>query len=72
MFIPGPLPQVVNVVHPRPVPWNEVVKSLVKCLRVLPVIPLSEWVGQLEGFNQGATTEDIAGVVSSFLPPIVK
>ncbi|KAF8585451.1 acetyl-CoA synthetase-like protein [Ramaria rubella] len=39
--------QVVHLVHPRPVPWMNVIQHVADTLR-LPVIPYGEWLSRLE------------------------
>ncbi|KAK7442939.1 hypothetical protein VKT23_015881 [Stygiomarasmius scandens] len=40
--------QVLNLVHPRPVKWNDLITVLAECLNV-PIVPFAEWFGRLEG-----------------------
>ena len=37
---------VVNLVHPRPVPWNAVMSHFSKYLNI-PIVPFSEWMSSL-------------------------
>lgn len=70
MFASGQLPQLINVLHPRPVPWKHVVNPLCESLNVsLPVIPLPEWVNQLERLSENAQAHDIDTIVS-FRPSV--
>ncbi|THG96088.1 hypothetical protein EW026_g5678 [Hermanssonia centrifuga] len=40
---------VLNVVHPRPSPWNDVIKAINEELRQrLPLVPYAQWIGKLE------------------------
>lgn len=62
-----PLPPALNLVHPRPVPWNVVRGGLSKHLahRPLPTIPLREWLDKVEQFP--VNNETIDEVVSLFM-----
>ncbi|KAJ7865579.1 hypothetical protein B0H14DRAFT_2347885, partial [Mycena olivaceomarginata] len=44
--------KVLNLCHPRPVAWNEIMKPIAAQLRI-PLIPFSEWVSALEGQISG-------------------
>ncbi|KZT19320.1 acetyl-CoA synthetase-like protein [Neolentinus lepideus HHB14362 ss-1] len=57
---------VVNVVHPTPVKWTNIMtairKSLDKSLESLPLVPFGEWVKKLEERATNATTEELERV----------
>ena len=38
---------VVNLVHPRPVPWNTIISHFSKYLGSIPIVPFSEWMSSL-------------------------
>lgn len=40
--------RVLNLVHPRPVPWSAVMSPIADALQV-PLVPFSEWLRRLEG-----------------------
>lgn len=59
------LPELVNVVHSRPIGWNVVARGVSGELgTALPVIPLDEWVSRLEECTNNATLERITQIVS--------
>ncbi|KAJ8509096.1 hypothetical protein ONZ45_g8704 [Pleurotus djamor] len=65
-FFSGSLPSVINVVHPKPVPWTSTVAALQASIRdvtrgkvELPIAPMSEWVRLLEGAAENAKDADI-------------
>ncbi|KAL1660867.1 hypothetical protein GGF50DRAFT_118539 [Schizophyllum commune] len=58
-----------NVVHPRPVPWSQMIKNVQKSLKTVlkrnvPVVPFSEWFTKLEALaNQpDVSAKDVPGV----------
>ncbi|KAJ3555784.1 hypothetical protein NM688_g2384 [Phlebia brevispora] len=54
---PAPL---LNVVHPRPVPWNEVYSAVNDALDTrLPFVPYHVWISKLEALSVTATPEDL-------------
>ncbi|EKM57056.1 uncharacterized protein PHACADRAFT_208208 [Phanerochaete carnosa HHB-10118-sp] len=55
------LPALINAVHPRPVPWKQVVEDINLCLydRPLNVVPYGVWLEELERAASNATTEDL-------------
>ena len=55
------LPPLVNVVHPRPVPWRSIFDSVNSNLstRALNIVPLHEWLQNLEDASQRGTQEDL-------------
>lgn len=67
------LPQVVNVVHPRPTSWTVITSGIREELGGnLPVVSLQEWVAKLDAFPTEVTKEDLQRIVreniSSILP----
>lgn len=64
------LPTVLNVVHPRPVPWKEVVKDLNAALGgKLEVVPFGEWLKAVEKVAVSPTAKDLQNIVRvPFLP----
>lgn len=63
LFPDAQLPQLVNVVHPRPTSWSEILNGLSSELGNLPIIPLTEWVSRLEAKSTHAGAHDINDVV---------
>jgi NAD dependent epimerase/dehydratase family enzyme len=57
------LPFAVNLVHPRPVPWDFVMSTLASTVQ-LPLTPFADWVQQLQARSARATAEDIETIVS--------
>ncbi|KAF8215565.1 acetyl-CoA synthetase-like protein [Mycena galopus ATCC 62051] len=50
------LPFAVNLVHPRPVPWDFMMSTMAATVE-LPLIPVSDWVRQLEDSSAQAKTD---------------
>ncbi|KAF8215557.1 male sterility protein-domain-containing protein, partial [Mycena galopus ATCC 62051] len=51
-------PFAVNLVHPRPVPWDFIVSTMASMVQ-LPLVPFADWVKQLETRAAGATADDL-------------
>ncbi|KAJ7865170.1 putative aminoadipate reductase [Mycena olivaceomarginata] len=51
-------PFTVNLVHPRPVPWDFIMSTMASMVR-LPLVPFADWVKQLEARAAGATADDM-------------
>lgn len=67
------LPALVNVVHPRPVAWHDVIVHISNGLRSeagqpLPVIPFDEWMKKLEKVSHSSTGKDLDTIVRTLLP----
>ncbi|KAJ7622622.1 putative aminoadipate reductase [Mycena polygramma] len=54
-------PFAVNLVHPRPVPWDRILEAIAKDAQ-LPLIPFSDWVQQLQVRSSAATAEDFDNI----------
>ncbi|KAJ6514497.1 putative aminoadipate reductase [Mycena vitilis] len=54
-------PFAINLVHPRPVPWDRVMQALANDAR-LPLIPFPVWVKQLQVRAAAATAEDFDNI----------
>ncbi|KAJ6558269.1 acetyl-CoA synthetase-like protein [Mycena capillaripes] len=54
-------PFAINLVHPRPVPWDLVMSAIASTAQ-LPVVPFPEWVQQLQVRSVGATAENIENI----------
>ncbi|KAF7340995.1 Acetyl-CoA synthetase-like protein [Mycena sanguinolenta] len=52
-------PFAVNLVHPRPISWDLVMSTMANTAQ-LPLIPLADWVRQLQDRSSGVTAEDIS------------
>ena len=62
------LPEVVNVVHPRPARWTELFTAMQAELgTAIPFVPFKEWVQQLEIVAEGASQEDLDTIVKQQL-----
>ena len=60
------LPLLVNVVHPRPTSWDVVLGGVRAELGGnLPIVPLQEWVANLEARLSTATADDLTKIVST-------
>ena len=57
-------PQVINVVHPRPTTWNEVLTGIWEELGSrLPFVSLDEWVTRLDTLPTEVSNEELQRVV---------
>ncbi|KAJ7609797.1 hypothetical protein DFH06DRAFT_1246824, partial [Mycena polygramma] len=56
-------PFAINLVHPRPVPWDTVMAA-VAAEAQLPMVPFPDWVQQVRGRSVGATIDDIGKIPS--------
>ncbi|KAH9951150.1 hypothetical protein B0H21DRAFT_855734, partial [Amylocystis lapponica] len=53
-------PMLVNFLHPRPVPWSEVLDAMNHELELaLPCVPLEDWVRKLEDISESASAQDM-------------
>ena len=59
------LPPVVNVSHPRPVPWSAIAAHLHASLgtHTLRRVPSQEWVRAIEDLSKSCTAQDLERVV---------
>ncbi len=56
---------VLNVVHPRPSPWNDVIKAINEELRQrLPLVPYAQWIGKLEVLSADPDPQQLENIVS--------
>lgn len=69
-------PQALNLVHPRPVPFESIISSVGNALveegvtqSALSIIPFNEWFARLDAAAAGASDEDIKVIVSLFAFP---
>ncbi|KAJ6487165.1 putative aminoadipate reductase [Mycena vitilis] len=51
----------INLVHPRPVPWDRVMSAIARDAQ-LPLVPFPEWVEQLQVRSVAATPEDLENI----------
>ncbi|KAG6810396.1 putative NRPS-like protein biosynthetic cluster [Tricholoma furcatifolium] len=60
------LPQALNVVHPRPIQWNEVINSIKIALEEergsLDVVPFQEWFSLLEKRSRNASDSELKSI----------
>ncbi|KAJ7683143.1 hypothetical protein B0H17DRAFT_1205376 [Mycena rosella] len=54
-------PFAINLVHPRPVPWDTLMSSMARTAQ-RPLIPFADWVHQLETRSAHATAEDMENI----------
>ncbi|KAJ7715960.1 acetyl-CoA synthetase-like protein [Mycena metata] len=57
----GKPPFAINLVHPRPIAWDEVISSMAGTAH-LPLVPFAEWVQQLQDRSLGSTAKDIEDI----------
>lgn len=63
-LLAGAPPFAVNVVHPRPVPWDYVMLHLAGVVG-MPMTPFADWVKTIEERGTSATAEDLENIVST-------
>ncbi|KAJ6449036.1 hypothetical protein C8R47DRAFT_1265595 [Mycena vitilis] len=54
-------PFAINLVHPRPVPWDRVMSAIAGDAQ-LPLVSFPEWVQQLQARSTAATPEDLENI----------
>lgn len=55
----------INVVHPRPVSWDHILKLINDALGAqLPMVPYGDWLAKLEALNQNPSSQILADFVS--------
>ncbi|KAF7291295.1 Acetyl-CoA synthetase-like protein [Mycena indigotica] len=57
----GERPAVLNVVHPRPAPWDTVFGALAEAAGV-PLVPIEEWLDRVEREGKNADAEMLARI----------
>ncbi|KAJ7624410.1 putative aminoadipate reductase [Roridomyces roridus] len=64
VFSQEPAPPAVNLVHPKPVPWDDVMSNLagVGSERPMPLVPLGEWADQLRSRATMVCKEDLENI----------
>ncbi|KAG5652629.1 putative NRPS-like protein biosynthetic cluster [Sphagnurus paluster] len=65
------LPPILNLVHPRPVEWSDVILGIQKAIKEvlkhdLKVVPCGNWVSALEAHANTATAETMDSIVSAW------
>lgn len=61
-----PFPSLVNVVHPQPASWEELLKGITAELgNELPMVAFDEWLSQLKSRANNATVQDLMNLVRS-------
>lgn len=64
-----PLPPVINVVHPRPTTWKEILHGIWDELDgEYPFVTLQDWVAKLDALPTNVSNEELQKIVSSFIP----
>jgi hypothetical protein len=60
-----PLPPLLNVVHPRPVPWSDIIAGF-QCTLAKPLrlVSIEEWLHVVENIATENKPEDLQRVVS--------
>ncbi|KAJ7509627.1 putative aminoadipate reductase [Mycena galericulata] len=54
-------PLAINLVHPRPIPWNFVMSSMANVAQ-LPLIPFADWLQQIQKLSRNASVEEIKNI----------
>lgn len=60
------IPELMNVVHPRPRAWRDIMVDINEALRPenpLPLVPLVQWVSQVEALSTNPTKRDLENTV---------
>ncbi|KAF7794887.1 hypothetical protein EIP86_006030 [Pleurotus ostreatoroseus] len=56
----GPLPRLLNVIHPHPVAWRDIFNAINKASGAsLPFVPYSEWLTRLEEVATQETSQEV-------------
>lgn len=59
-------PTVLNVVHPRPVQWDHVMRLINDAMDAqLPMVPYRDWLAKLEALAHGPTPAQLKDLVCS-------
>ena len=59
-----PAPEMVNLVHPRPVAWNAIFKGISEALlNHPPLTPFRAWLSKIEALSASASATDMTEVV---------
>lgn len=64
-------PLALNLVHPQPVPWNDIFRAIatslgdVKHEAPLPLIPIRDWVARLDKVATSTEEGDMQKIVST-------
>ncbi|KAJ3543082.1 hypothetical protein NM688_g5900 [Phlebia brevispora] len=70
---PDTLPQVVNVVHPRPTTWTEVLDGIREELGGhLPFVSLDEWVAKLDALPAEVSNDELQRIPALKLRPFFR
>lgn len=65
------LPSIVNLVHPQPTSWDVIVKGVMDGLgEPLPVVPLNEWMREVDALSADAMIHELGNIVRINLPSI--
>ncbi|KAJ7045248.1 putative aminoadipate reductase [Mycena alexandri] len=54
-------PFAINLVHPRPIRWDEVISTMARTVQ-LPLVPFADWVQQIQDRSVGAAAEEIENI----------
>ena len=64
----GPLPRLLNVIHPHPVAWRDIFNAINKASGAsLPFVPYSEWLTRLEEVATQETSQEVFEQIVSHL-----
>lgn len=57
-----PLPELLNLVHPRPVPWRQIMDAINDELDLhLPLVPFADWVSRVKARASEPSLDKIVG-----------
>ncbi|THG96855.1 hypothetical protein EW026_g5054 [Hermanssonia centrifuga] len=63
LFSKSELPTLVNMIHPRPVAWEDIINAINQSIgTTLSVVSLDEWVDALELLSSSATPQDLTNI----------
>ena len=61
-------PSVVNVVHPRPVPWSRIFNAISDTLGSrLPLVPFNQWLAKLERVARDPSPAQLEKIVCTLV-----
>ncbi|CAL1703617.1 unnamed protein product [Somion occarium] len=66
---------VLNIVHPQPVPWNNVFSDIAKTLgsmsgQPVQLVPYADWLAKLEQYSTSPTQSDLDAMVRIITPTL--
>ncbi|CAL1704008.1 unnamed protein product [Somion occarium] len=67
-----PLPELLTIIHPRPIAWKDIIGSISDALGQLPIVSFPEWFAKLEAISKNASAEDLERIPALKLMPFFR